>query len=48
MRFEPMVLLPARKGDLVLFTNLVAHTGTENRSGRVRWSVDMRFKTTYG
>jgi len=48
VRFEPIILLPARKGDLVLFTNLVAHTGTENRSGRVRWSVDMRFETTYG
>jgi phytanoyl-CoA hydroxylase len=48
VRYEPIVLLPARKGDLVLFTNLTAHTGTENRSGRVRWSVDMRFETTYG
>jgi ectoine hydroxylase-related dioxygenase (phytanoyl-CoA dioxygenase family) len=48
VRFEAIVLLPARKGDLVLFTNLVAHTGTENRSGGVRWSVDMRFETTYG
>jgi phytanoyl-CoA hydroxylase len=48
VRFEPAILLPARKGDLVLFTNLTAHTGTENRSGRIRWSVDMRFETTYG
>lgn len=48
VRFEQIILLPARKGDLVLFMNLVAHTGTENRSGRVRWSVDMRFETTYG
>jgi phytanoyl-CoA hydroxylase len=48
VRFEPIQLLPMRKGDLLLFTNLMAHTGTENRSGRVRWSVDMRFETTFG
>jgi ectoine hydroxylase-related dioxygenase (phytanoyl-CoA dioxygenase family) len=48
VRYEPIMLLPVRKGDLILFTNLTAHTGTENRSGRVRWSVDMRFETTYG
>jgi phytanoyl-CoA hydroxylase len=48
VRFEPIQLVPMRKGDLLLFTNLLAHTGTENRSGLVRWSVDMRFETTYG
>lgn len=48
VRFEPIHLLPMRKGDLLLFTNLMAHTGTENRSGSVRWSVDMRFEATYG
>lgn len=48
VRFEPTHLIPMRKGDLLLFTNLTAHTGTENRSGSVRWSVDMRFETSYG
>jgi phytanoyl-CoA hydroxylase len=48
VRFEPIQLLPMRKGDLLLFTNLLAHTATENRSGAVRWSVDLRFETTYG
>ncbi|WP_117214335.1 phytanoyl-CoA dioxygenase family protein [Allorhizocola rhizosphaerae] len=48
VKFEPIQLVPMRKGDLLLFTNLLAHTGTENRSGLVRWSVDMRFETTYG
>lgn len=48
VRFEPIHLVPMRKGDLLLFTNLLAHTGTENRSDSVRWSVDMRFETTYG
>ena len=37
-----------RRGDLLVFTNLLAHTGTENRSGTVRWSVDMRFEATLG
>ncbi len=46
--FEPIQLVPMRKGDLLLFANLLAHTGTENRSGAVRWSVDMRFESTYG
>ncbi|WP_147136820.1 phytanoyl-CoA dioxygenase family protein [Stackebrandtia albiflava] len=45
-RFSPAVLLPMRRGDLLVFTNLLVHTGTENRSGRVRWSVDMRFEST--
>ncbi|CAM3177250.1 phytanoyl-CoA dioxygenase family protein [Stackebrandtia soli] len=48
VRFEPTALLPMRKGDLLLFTNTLAHTGTENRSGKVRWSVDLRFEATEG
>lgn len=48
VRFEPVHLIPMRKGDLLLFTNLMAHTGTENRSDAIRWSVDLRFEVTYG
>ncbi|MBO3747350.1 phytanoyl-CoA dioxygenase family protein [Streptosporangiaceae bacterium NEAU-GS5] len=46
--FEPITLLPMRAGDLLVFTNLLAHTGTENRAGIVRWSIDMRFEATRG
>lgn len=46
--FEPVTLLPMRRGDLLFFTNLLAHTGTENRSRIVRWSIDMRFEATHG
>ncbi len=41
-------MLPMRRGDVLLFTNLTVHTGLENRSGRVRWSIDMRFEATRG
>lgn len=48
VRFEPVRLIPVRAGDLVIFTNLLAHTGTENRSDVVRWSIDARFEATVG
>jgi hypothetical protein len=44
--FEPITLVPMRKGDILIFTNLLAHTGTENRGDIVRWSIDMRFEAT--
>lgn len=47
-RFAEVRLLPVRKGDLVVFTNLLVHTGTENRSDTVRWSVDARFESSVG
>lgn len=45
---EPVVLLPMRRGDFVVFSNLLVHTGTENRSAAVRWSMDVRFEATLG
>ncbi|GLY26216.1 phytanoyl-CoA dioxygenase family protein [Micromonospora sp. NBRC 101691] len=46
--YEPVTLLPMRRGDLLVFTNLLAHSGTENHAGIVRWSIDMRFEATLG
>jgi phytanoyl-CoA hydroxylase len=46
--FEPVTLIPMRRGDVLVFTNLLAHTGSENRTGRVRWSMDLRFEATFG
>ncbi|WP_186315851.1 phytanoyl-CoA dioxygenase family protein [Catellatospora sichuanensis] len=46
--FEPMTMVPMRRGDMLVFTNLLAHTGTENRRDLVRWSIDMRFEATAG
>ena len=46
--WDPVVAVPMRKGDVLLFTNLTIHTGLENRSGDVRWSIDIRFERTYG
>jgi phytanoyl-CoA hydroxylase len=43
-----VTLLPMRKGDFAMFHPLLLHTGTENRSDRVRWSIDVRFEATIG
>jgi hypothetical protein len=40
--------LPMRRGDVLVFHTLLLHTGTENTSSAVRWSMDLRFEATYG
>lgn len=45
---HPVVLIPMNRGDVLIFTCLTVHTGTENQSGLVRWSLDLRFETTRG
>ena len=37
------VPVPADVGDVVLMTNLTPHRSTDNRSGLVRWAVDLRY-----
>ncbi len=38
-----MVELPMRRGDVLLFGNLLWHRSLPNRSDHVRWSIDLRF-----
>ncbi|MFI9835017.1 phytanoyl-CoA dioxygenase family protein [Streptomyces sp. NPDC051913] len=45
-RESAVTLLPMARGDVVVFNSLLLHTGTENRSDSVRWSVDLRFEAT--
>ncbi|MEU2424169.1 phytanoyl-CoA dioxygenase family protein [Streptomyces sp. NPDC007851] len=45
-RKSDVTLLPMKRGDVVVFSSLLLHTGTENRSDSVRWSVDLRFEAT--
>ena len=37
------VLLPMKKGDILLFSNLLFHTSKYNTTNTVRWSVDLRY-----
>ncbi len=37
------VLLPMRKGDIFLFSNLTFHKSTVNLTDAVRWSIDIRY-----
>ncbi len=41
---EP-VCVPVRKGGILLLTNRTPHASFENRSGIVRWSVDLRYQS---
>ena len=42
------VPLPMRCGDFLMFHNLTFHGSKVNRTDRVRWSVDVRFRETPG
>jgi len=35
--------LPIRAGSAIFFNHTLAHTSSENRSNRIRWSLDLRF-----
>ena len=37
-----LVTVPAARGDVILFSNLVLHGSGVNRSDGVRWSLDWR------
>merc|ERR1711879_263522 len=36
-------VVPAKRGDAILFANTVAHRSLPNHSDGVRWSIDLRF-----
>ncbi len=36
--------LPMHKGDVLLMHKLIPHCSTPNRSGRIRWSLDLRYQ----
>ncbi len=38
--------LPMKKGDVLLMHKLIPHRSTPNRSGRIRWSLDLRYQQT--
>ncbi len=38
------VILPMKKGDILLLHNLTPHASFENRSNIVRWSMDLRYQ----
>lgn len=40
---QPARLIPAKRGDLILFNNLVFHGSGVNHSNIVRWSLDWRY-----
>ncbi len=40
----PVVDVVLNPGDAVLFNTLLFHQGQDNRSGRVRWSMDFRYQ----
>ena len=40
--------LPMRPGDVAFFTNMTVHASKENRSDRVRWSLDFRYHAAAG
>ena len=42
--FDP-VPVPADVGDAVMMTNLTPHRSTDNVSGLIRWSADLRFNS---
>lgn len=35
-----------RRGDLLVFKSLIPHCGLPNDSGRIRWSIELRFQTS--
>lgn len=39
-----VVTLPMRKGDVLLMHKLTPHCSTPNQSGRIRWSLDLRYQ----
>ncbi|MDE2127148.1 MAG: phytanoyl-CoA dioxygenase family protein [Armatimonadetes bacterium] len=41
---EPLCV-PVRRGSALLLTNLTAHASFENRTNRVRWSMDLRYQS---
>ncbi len=48
VQYEPVTLVPMRSGDVLLFSSLLVHTGTENRTSSDRWSLDLRFEAPLG
>lgn len=40
------VRLPARRGDVICFTQRTPHRSLANLSGQVRWSIDLRYEAT--
>ena len=38
--------LPMRKGDVLLMHKLIPHRSIPNRSGKIRWSLDLRYQQT--
>jgi len=40
------VALPVKAGDAILFNDRCIHMSTPNRSGQVRWSLDLRYQPT--
>lgn len=41
---DKFVWVECRRGDVVLFSNLLFHCGGENRSSDIRWSFDWRYQ----
>lgn len=41
---EPPVALPMRKGDVLLLHKLTPHCSEPNRTGEIRWSLDLRYQ----
>lgn len=42
---EGVVPVPARRGDVILFGNMTPHASFENKTERIRWSVDLRYQS---
>jgi ectoine hydroxylase-related dioxygenase (phytanoyl-CoA dioxygenase family) len=40
---RPVVACPLRRGDVVIFGNLTHHGSFANRSGDIRWTIDLRY-----
>ena len=43
---EDILSLPMMKGDVLLLHKLIPHRSTPNRSGTIRWSMDLRYQKT--
>jgi phytanoyl-CoA hydroxylase len=39
------VCVPARKGDVLIMTNMTPHSSPENNSEIIRWSIDVRYQS---